>query len=172
MTPGDGLEQTKDFTIRVGTTADLDAVKAIASVEKRALGFVHRGALSRAANREELLVASLGTVIVGFCQFYRRRDGISTIYHLAVARGMRERGIGRELLARVALDAERLGMQAVRLKCPSDLPANSFYARAGFTDVGREQGTNRVLRIWERPVSARNDAGRDSASVQRREFSS
>lgn len=129
--------------------ADIPAVKAIADRDKRALGFVHRASLTRAATREELLVAGSGPSIVGFCQFYRRRDGTATIYHVAVTPEARRTGVGRALIAEVAHDAAERGMHAIRLKCPADLSANAFYARIGFGLVDVEAQRKRPLNVWE-----------------------
>lgn len=137
------------WALRAGTVSDIDAVKAIADREKRALGFVHRGSLVRAAARGELVVATMGTAVAGFCQLYRRRDGIVSVYHIAVMPEARGTGIGRALLADVGGDAGERGMAAVRLKCPADLPANEFYRHLGFRLVSGEAGAARPLNVWE-----------------------
>ena len=146
--------------IRAGTVADVAAVKAIAEREKPALGFVHRGSLVRAAARGELVVACIGSAVAGFCQFYRRRDGIVTIYHVAVAPEARGQNVGRALLSAVGQDAVDRGCNAVRLKCPADLPANAFYARAGFRLVAAEVGRRRPLNVWEYRLA--DSSGRQS----------
>ena len=128
---------------------DIAAVKAVADRERHELGFVHRGSLLRSVARDELFVACAATAIVGFCQLYRRRDGIVAIYHLAVAPEMRGRGIGRALIAHVQRDASDRGSRAIRLKCPADLPANAFYSRIGYCLIGVEGRRARPLNIWE-----------------------
>lgn len=149
--------------VRTGTKSDIDAIKAIADREKDALGFVHRGALVRAAGRNELVIASIETVVVGFCQLYRRQDGIITVYHFAVVSEARGLGIGRALLAHLAADARTQQMKAIRLKCPSDLPANDFYARNGFKRMAVDAGKARPLSVWEYHVSEARIYNRSSS---------
>lgn len=139
-----------DVAIRTATTHDIPVIKAIAEREKHALGFVHRGSLLRAQARGELIVASIGPSVVGFCQFYRRRDGVSAVYHVAVDAERRGQGIGRALLAAVDGAQGAPGACPVRLKCPRDLPANAFYSRIGFRLAAVETGRGRSLNVWER----------------------
>jgi N-acetylglutamate synthase-like GNAT family acetyltransferase len=136
------------LVVRAATTGDIPAIKAIAERKNHALGFVHRGSLARSATRDELVVASVGLSVIGFCQFYRRQDGVATIYHVAVDPERRGEGIGRALLAKVGQDAEKRGMQTVRLKCPADFKANGFYAWIGFQLVGVESTVARPMHVW------------------------
>lgn len=140
--------------MRYGSPADIDEIKAIAASERHALGFVHRQSLLRAIARDELLVASLHGRLVGFCQLYRRADGVLTIYHIAVARPHQGEGIGRQFLERLGVDAMDNHISVIRLKCPVDLPANGFYDRSGFTKVRVEGGVVRSLNVWEQRIGA------------------
>ena len=149
--------------VRAATTTEIDTVKALADRERGTLGFVHRGSLIRAVERDELVLATLGTEFAGFCQLYRRRDGIVTVYHVAVVPERRGAGIGRELLAHVNRDARERAMRAIRLKCPVDLPANDFYARIGFRLVAVETGRARSLNVWEHCLSNARASPRKSS---------
>lgn len=139
-------------TIHFAGADDLDGVKELADAAKECLGFVHRGALQRAILRDEVLVARTGPDLVGFCHFYRRRDRVFTIYHLAVASSARGDGIGRRLVEATFEDARRRESQAIRLKCPADLPANAFYERVGFERCGSEDSRPRPLVRWTRSL--------------------
>lgn len=136
-------------SIRLAALADIAAVKVIADRDKHALGFVHRASLERAITRGELWVACRGGAVVGFCHTYYRRDGVVTVYHVAVMSEARLAGIGRALLVRVIHMADERGMEAIRLKCPADLPANAFYARLGFCHRDSETLRSRPLHVWE-----------------------
>ncbi len=142
---------TSPAVVRFAMLADLASVKSIADAERRQLGFVPRGSLVRAIERNELLVAcdTKQSAVLGFCHLYRRRDGITTIYHVAVASDARGQGIGRALLSRVIDDAANRGMSGVRLKCPADLPANRFYAHLGFGLCGQVLGASRLINLWQ-----------------------
>lgn len=141
-----------EVCIRGGTPSDIAAIKSIAASERHALGFVHRQSLQRAIDRDEVLVASRGGSLVGFCQLYRRADGVLSIYHIAVAKPYQGEGIGRQLLERVRADATTSHVSVIRLKCPMDLPANGFYDRVGFTNVRVEPGVVRPLNVWQQRI--------------------
>lgn len=118
---------------RRATSADLDWVKRLADRHKREIGFVVRGALAAAIEREELLVCEG----VAFCHYRTRRDGVAVIYEIV----SEQPGCGRALLEATP--------RPTRLKCPVDLPANEFYARMGGTLVTTETGKVRALNVWE-----------------------
>lgn len=144
----DGLA-TVTVDIRLASDADLPGIKAIADREKRALGFVHRAALTRSITRGEVLVGISRERIVGFCHLYRRRDGAVTVYHLAVDAAERRLGIGRRLIEHLCVWEQQAGATMIRLKCPADLDANDFYARMGFYRAGIDTRAQRHLILWE-----------------------
>ncbi len=157
-------------TVRPANEADLEAIKRIADNCKREIGFSSRGMLRNAIGRGELLVAIGGDdeaaekgepqfaptsnetylppspAVVGFVDFHRRLDGQITIYGIVVAEERRGRGIGRALVA--ALAAPPLPA-CIALKCPTDNPANNFYAALGFQLTGVAAPTRRrPLNLW------------------------
>ncbi len=134
----------------VATLEHLAALKALADGNRRYLGFVHRTALLRSIEREEVLAIVQGEDILGFCQYYQRRDGIVTIYHLVVAESERRKGLGRALVEEVGRRAAGAGCRQIRLKCPDGLEANAFYQRIGFQHNETEGGHRQALIVWER----------------------
>ena len=142
--------------VRAAGPADLAAVKAIMDAHRHELGFVPRPALATAAARGWLLVAELDDRIVGALNWWTRRDGVVVLYNVAVAAGMRGRGVGRSLLDALISWARQRGARQVALKCPEDLPANDFYRRAGFTLRRREPGKRRGLNCWALCLQARS----------------
>lgn len=138
--------------VRFAEGGDLPRIKTIADRERQSLGFVHRTAVARAIERREVVVAMIDDTVAGFCHFYRRRDGVVTIYHLAVDGDVRRQGVARDLVQRVERDARDGGARQLRLKCPTDLEANAFYQCVGFSRVGFEHGATRSLAIWEREL--------------------
>lgn len=137
-----------DVRIRPANLDDLDAVKQIADHHKDELGFVPRPALVRSVDRQQLFVAENNAELVGFVDFRHRRDGQTTLYHLAVRSEHRGQGIGRALISALADDSQRQGKSYIQLKCPEALPANTFYESLGFQPIGVEKGNRRPLVVW------------------------
>jgi len=130
--------------IRFAIAADVPSVQKIAYQYRDELGRVMRPALLESAERHTLLVAEHENRIVGFCNYRARKDGVSTIYEIAVDRAMKGLNIGRGLFVSVP--------QPVRLKCTQDNPANGFYLRMGMENVGVDSGRLRPLNIYQTPA--------------------
>jgi N-acetylglutamate synthase-like GNAT family acetyltransferase len=129
-------------SVRWATAADIDAIRKIARQYDNELGRVHKGALETGIKRRSLIVATYSDRVVGFCNFWARRDGWQTIYEIAVDRTYRDQNIGAGLLAAVP--------GPIQLKCTTDNPANAFYEKQGFKHAGIDQGKKRPLNIWKR----------------------
>jgi ribosomal-protein-alanine N-acetyltransferase len=139
-------------TIGPARADDLDAIKALADAGRAALGFVRRPALAEAIARGELLAAERAGEVVGFVEFHRRRDGQVTLYHIAVAPAARRQGVGRAMLDGLVTVARASSAGRILLKCPIDLPANTFYQRYGFQLQETLNGRKRALNVWILPV--------------------
>lgn len=127
----------KTCSVRPATVSDLDWVKRMADRHRREVGFVLRPALADAIERGELLV---GIGASAFCRWHARRDGWHTVYELVSEAGAGD-GTGRALLDALP--------RPLRLKCPTDLEANGFYARCGGTLARVEPGKRRPLNVWQ-----------------------
>jgi GNAT superfamily N-acetyltransferase len=127
------------FFIRVATAADLSACKKIADQHRAALPYVRRVSLEREMKKGEVFVADQAGEVVGFVRWYTRRDGWHTIHEIGVRKGRQGNGIGHALLYAVPCP--------IRLKCPVDLPANTFYRNAGMELIGVEPAA-RPRNIW------------------------
>lgn len=132
----------------------IDSVKRLADSHRDELGFHTRQSYLESRERNELLVARLGSRVVGFVRFHKRRDRAATTYEIATDPSFRRRGIGGSLV-RAVLDACRAsGVRLLRLSCPAELPANEFYRSAGFTQANRRSnpGRSRPLIEWQIPI--------------------
>lgn len=99
-------------------------------------------ALHEASKRGELYVNA-----GGMCHFHYRRDGQITILEIIIIPCMQRRGFGRSFLLRLKEDYPQA--TSIFAKCPSDLPANDWYARRGFHNEGSETTrTGRRLNRW------------------------
>lgn len=93
--------------------------------------------LSESNSRGELLL-----IDGGFCHWHLRRDGQLTIREIISQR----RGAGQEMLDRLKIVP---GAVCLFAKCPSDLPANSWYEKRGFIKAGEETTkSGRLLICW------------------------
>lgn len=136
------------IVVRPAREADLTAVKALVDAHRAELGFVPLPALQQALVRGWLQVAAVDEDVVGAIDWWARRDHIVVLYAVVVAPPARGQGIGRRLLGRLVDWARDHEATEIRLKCPAELPANSFYARLGFQLIAQEPGKRRPLNCW------------------------
>lgn len=136
------------FRIRHGTESDLTRCQQIARQFRAALPFVSLPSLRTAARKGELFVAECDGQTVGFVHWHARRDGVSTVYDLAVDTRYQALGIGRALLYAVPAP--------IQLKCKADnARANRFYANAGMAQTGTATARNGTpLVVWRLNVLA------------------
>lgn len=132
---------------------DLDVVKRLFDANKTALGFVLRPSLIESIQRAELLVAYRDADFVGTVHYHHRRDGQTTLYHIAVNTTSRAAGVGRALVVALQQECILRGMHSIVLKCPQELPANQFYARVGFSHIRTDEGKYRRLNVWHMSIS-------------------
>lgn len=78
----------------------------------------------------------------GYCRWHRRRDDTITIYEII----SQKPGAGQQMLKRLTEEKPT----AIVAKCPTDLPANSWYLRRGF-QLERVETTKsgRTLNVWK-----------------------
>jgi GNAT superfamily N-acetyltransferase len=101
--------------------------------------------LKESSEKGELLL-----VAGGYARFHRRRDGQVTLHELLVLPEKQRQGVGRSLIE--AIREKCPNASCLLAKCPSDLPANAFYARMGFEDKGEQTlPSGRKLRTWILP---------------------
>lgn len=141
-----------------GNSTHLPSIKMIADGLRHEFGFLPRVIFEASLNSDELIVAIDNGQVVGFCRFHLRRDGICTIYEIAVLANSRRRGIGTKLIDHVATACRRKKMGRLRLKCPVGSAANKFYAAHGFVGPERCVGRRRLLNSWTFPLKATGDA--------------
>lgn len=123
------------FHIRLAHEYDLAECIGISRQYPNELAFVRRVALEAGIKSKNFHVAIHDGVLVGFVLFHRRKDGIQTIYDLAVHKDYAGLGIGRQLLYSVPCP--------VRLKVKRDnARANTFYTHAGMRLISSDEKLN------------------------------
>lgn len=130
-----------DFTVRHADMQDIDAIKSIADKYSNEIGFVMRPALEEHCKKGFLLVAESGDAVIGFCNYNRRKDGVSVIYEICTDYRYRGNGVARKMIDALP--------RPIHLKCPIDNESNNFYAALGFELVDVEDGKKRKLNVWE-----------------------
>jgi N-acetylglutamate synthase-like GNAT family acetyltransferase len=138
------------IVLRKAKREDIDAIKQLADGHRHELGFVRRPALLEAISQAEVVVAQNGEGIIGFMEYHHRRDEQTTLYNIVVQPIYRKSGIGRKLLQSLETEVRANGKSFILLKCPQDLPANTFYERLGYECVDVEMGKSRRLNIWRK----------------------
>jgi len=135
---------------RKARPTDLRDIKRIADGERNAFGFIPRAVIREAIRGGNLIVVTVDHRVVGFQHYYhRKRDLQTTLYHKAVLPDFRRQGLATRLVDAVVQEAREMRRKRLRLKCPVDLPANSFHCNYGFELVDRERGKSRELNVWE-----------------------
>ncbi len=143
--------------ILVAQIEDLAAAKRLADKHKRELGFINRTILQKAIETHSLLIAPCPNIdncvdaereLAGMVHFYVRRDNVVTLYNIVVAEVYQHTGLGRRLFEELVRSTCSLGKTQIRLKCPTELPANLFYERLGLKIVAVEPGKHRPLNVW------------------------
>jgi N-acetylglutamate synthase-like GNAT family acetyltransferase len=142
--------------LRKANTADLDAIKRIADDNRQALGFIRRSALDSSVQNGWLIVAEDAGQIIGFVNYRHRQDRQTTLYEICVAEPKRRCGVGIALVKALSKESGALGKDRIRLKAPSDLPANIFYRNIGFTLVVPNLVDKRLLNVWETTLAEEN----------------
>ena len=139
----DDIQQVRldDFTVRHADMQDIDAIKSIADKYSNEIGFVMRPALEEHCKKGFLLVAESGGEIAGFCNFNKRKDGVSVIYEICTDYRYRGNGVARKMIDALS--------RPIQLKCPIDNESNNFYAAMGFKLIDVEAGKKRKLNVWE-----------------------
>ncbi len=138
-----------NITVRKATEDDLDKIKALADAHRQELGSVRRPALLEAIIRKEIIVAQNSEHLAGLVHYRHRQDTQTTLYDIVVAPDYRRLGIGKALIETLIAEARTLGKQTIVLKCPEELPANTFYKRLGFEQLREEPGKHRRLIVWQ-----------------------
>jgi N-acetylglutamate synthase-like GNAT family acetyltransferase len=142
-----------NITLRKAVPEDLPLLKTLADAHRHELGFVHRQALLRSINKQEVIVAQNTDKLVAFVEYHHRKDQQTTLYHIVVDPEYRGQGIGYALIEKLRQESHKLRKQFIRIKCPDDLEANHFYEHVGCQLIEKEEGKRRALLIWELEIN-------------------
>lgn len=138
------------LSVEVCTASHLPAVLAIARADNNNLGWAPRGVFVEAAKKGLVLVATDGNRVYGFVEFGGITKDKWTIYKIATAKPMRNKGIGRVLVQALAEKAKESNA-GLRLKVTEDNEsAIAFYRKNGFEVVGVEPSKVRRLLVMEK----------------------
>jgi len=134
----------------VSLASKADAAADVFQAHRDELGFVNR---AQCEEKDLFTVERDGRVVGAALGNHCVRKPQTTLYELAVLPEYRREGIAEELVDRMAADSPHEKLVA---KCPETLPANDFYAATGWERVGREDGKNRALNVWEYQIGERD----------------
>jgi len=141
------------FLVRPAASTDLTAIKAIADTNKAALGFLPRPKISEAIQQQRVLVLQTEHELAGFVIYrHRKTDNQTTLSDICVSEEWRGGKGGQALVQALVQDCIEHNRDFILLKCPTDLPANYFYEKSGFTRAGIDNGKHRPLNIWRMDI--------------------
>lgn len=162
------------FLVRPAAATDLTAIKKIADANKAALGFLPRPKISEAIQQQRVLVLQTepvlnkacpatvrgvewdeGCELAGFVIYrHRKTDKQTTLSDICVTEKWRGGKGGQALMQALVRDCIEHNRDFILLKCPTDLPANYFYEKTGFTRAGIDNGKHRPLNIWRLDINS------------------
>lgn len=138
--------------VEIGKPEHTLGIIAISREDNKFLGWAPRGVFIDAVKQGKVIVAHDNKRVLGFCEFGGTTKDKWTIYKIATAKPMRNKGIGKALVLKLAEIAGENGA-GVRLKVTEDNEtAIGFYRKNGFEVVGVEPSKVRRVLIMERAV--------------------
>lgn len=126
--------------VRYAEEDELLETQKIAQKNQKAVGFLMMCVLKEHQENKTLKVIEVDGKIVGFVNFYLRKDGWTVIYELAVLKEFTNKGYARKLIESLP--------KPIRLKCLVDNESNEFYRHIGFTLLETVKGRKRDLNVW------------------------
>lgn len=104
------------------------------------IGYIPIPSLRERILQKESIVLVRDENIIGFANFHLRKDGIITIYEIAIKKEYQSRGNGKKLIEYIL---NNIGPY-IQLKCPVDNSSNKFYNKIG-KFICCEEGKKRRL---------------------------
>jgi ribosomal protein S18 acetylase RimI-like enzyme len=140
--------------VRAAQASDLKAIMEIARKDTQVLGYTPQGGYLDFIDKNQILVAIKDSkYCVGYLEFGGTTKDVWSIYNLAVARVVRNQGIGKALVNRL-FELARENQAGVRLKVTStNSVALAFYLRNGFIVVSKEATSNQILFVMQKEAS-------------------
>jgi ribosomal protein S18 acetylase RimI-like enzyme len=130
--------------IRKARLGDKEAIAKLWRKEGDFLGALYMGALKERIEKRMVNVYEQNGQVLGFVEYRLRRDGMTVIYHIAVDKQHRGKGIGLALMNSLSLP--------IRLKVTADNHAAiRFYEQYGMACAEESiASTGRALYVFER----------------------
>lgn len=148
-----------NFFVRFAAPIDTPSIKKIADANKGALGFIPQAKVNDAIKQQRVLVLCTDQELTGFVIYrHRKTDSQTTLSDICVVEAWRGQKGGHQLMQALVQDCVEHERSFILLKCPTELKANYFYEKVGFTRVGIDNGNRRPLNIWRLDIN-RNEAG-------------
>lgn len=129
-----------DIKIFTAAPEDSERILALQQENKQYIRFINRMLLDKNLKLGNVLIAEDSNTweFVGFINFYRRLDGVCTIYHLLVKEEFRGQGIGKALLNEATLMSPHVYSQLIRVIFPYHQESLPFIRAMGFKETSIE----------------------------------
>ena len=147
-------ERDKSGEVRFAVPSDLPVIAEIYRDNRRALGYLPRGAFEGAVATRRVFVYERDGDVLGYL-FWGGSLTHSRIFHLCIRQDARRKLHGVRTLLGAFLSTRPLTSRLVTLRCRIDLPATLFWHACGFLPMGFETssglGVRPVVR-WALPL--------------------
>ncbi|MBW1801123.1 MAG: GNAT family N-acetyltransferase, partial [Deltaproteobacteria bacterium] len=134
----------------------VDRVVDLADANRKALGFLQKAVFREQASRGRLWIAVTRNSgeCIGYLLFGGRYP-VLRVFQLLVKKSYRKLGVGEQLITSLVGWGEKYSYLLAAARVASDLPANGFWERVGFSLVRQETGgesTGRMINVRVREL--------------------
>jgi len=120
-------------SIRIARSSDLSYVLKLQRHWSNNVGFLPKSCFERYIENRQILLINENEASAGYLSWTFRHDGIIRIPQLAIDPELLRRSLGSRIMHRLASAAVAGDCSIIRLRCRSNLTANSVWPTLGFT---------------------------------------
>ena len=147
------------ISIRPAVAGDLAFVDFLQGKHSRMVGWMHRKALERKIELNEIIIAEQNRQTVGYCMGtdrYFKREDVGIIYQLNIV-PWAQRGLVGASLLKAQFEKSAYGCKLYCCWCAQDIEANRFWEAMGFVALAYRAGSEKKSRVhifWQRRIRA------------------
>lgn len=146
-----------DLQVRYAVKADLSYVDALQKKNAEELAFYPKAVFEREVDNQRILLALVNNQHAGY--LYHGSiglDKVNKIHQACIEYDLRGQWYGAGLVTQLESMNKLVGADGISLRCGSDIAANQFWQRMGFSCIDIRPGGVRRMRdinVWYKPVT-------------------